>query len=87
MVIIWSFERLSKFFVTIRVLGVLQEIKLMANLNLLKDGPIQVSGDFELHDADGNPIDCKDKIALCRCGATGNKPFCDGSHTKTGFTG
>ncbi|TVR85483.1 MAG: CDGSH iron-sulfur domain-containing protein [Saprospirales bacterium] len=58
----------------------------MANLNLVKDGPIQVKGSFDLKGPDGNPIDCKEQIFLCRCGATNNKPFCDGSHSKSGFS-
>ncbi len=62
------------------------KIKTMADLSLVKDGPIQVKGGFELKGPDGNPIDCKEQIFLCRCGATGNKPFCDGSHTKSGFS-
>lgn len=61
-------------------------IKVMA----LKDGPYLVSGDLsgmELTDADGNARDLagKERIALCRCGASINKPFCDGTHSKIGF--
>ncbi len=45
---------------------------------------IQVSGTFT--DKDGVQQEIKgDKIALCRCGASKNKPFCDGSHMKAGF--
>ena len=50
-----------------------------------------ISGDLnELHltDADGNKYDLtgKQAVALCRCGASVNKPFCDGSHNRVGFT-
>jgi 3-phenylpropionate/trans-cinnamate dioxygenase ferredoxin subunit len=40
-----------------------------------------------LHDGDGNLLDLggKDVIALCRCGASTTKPFCDGTHSKIGF--
>ena len=56
----------------------------------LKNGPYRVSGDLselELTDADGNRYDLtgKEKISLCRCGASINKPFCDGQHSKIGF--
>jgi CDGSH-type Zn-finger protein len=40
-----------------------------------------VRGDFDLLDDEGNPIDPGRKtIALCRCGHSGRKPFCDGTH-------
>lgn len=56
----------------------------------LKNGPYLVSGDLselELTDANGTRYDLagKDKIALCRCGGSVNKPFCDGQHSKIGF--
>jgi CDGSH-type Zn-finger protein len=56
----------------------------------LKNGPYLVTGDLvelELTDAEGNRYDLsgKEKIALCRCGASVNKPFCDGQHSKIGF--
>jgi CDGSH-type Zn-finger protein len=45
------------------------------------DGPILVRGAFELEDEDGNPIDPRrSTVALCRCGKSGIKPFCDGTH-------
>ncbi len=50
-------------------------------------GPYIVAGLEQLTGSDGKAIPVKDKIALCRCGASSNKPFCDGSHAKIGFTG
>ncbi|GAB3830591.1 hypothetical protein GCM10028799_58060 [Kribbella italica] len=45
------------------------------------DGPILVRGDFQLEDEDGNPIDAhRSTVALCRCGKSTIKPFCDGTH-------
>jgi CDGSH-type Zn-finger protein len=47
-----------------------------------------VDGDFTLVDADGNEFDLsgiKRPIALCRCGGSTTKPFCDGTHSRTGF--
>jgi CDGSH-type Zn-finger protein len=46
-----------------------------------------VSGQVVVKDDDGNVIDLEgqDTIYLCRCGQSGNKPFCDGSHEQSGF--
>jgi CDGSH-type Zn-finger protein len=51
------------------------------------NGPYLVEGDLELYDAAGNRVDTanKPKIALCRCGGSMTKPFCDGTHSKIGF--
>ena len=56
----------------------------------LNNGPYLVTGDLsqlEITDANGNRYDLsgKEKVALCRCGASINKPFCDGQHSKIGF--
>lgn len=58
-----------------------------AKVQIRPNGPILVSGNFVLLDANGNPVDLggKDTIALCRCGHTKNSPFCDGSHKQCGF--
>lgn len=45
-------------------------------------GPLLVRGDFTVADSDGNPIETGENAAFCRCGKTGNGPFCDGSHNK-----
>lgn len=51
------------------------------------DGPLLVRGDVELTDSAGEPIARNRKtIALCRCGASTIKPFCDGTHKITGFS-
>lgn len=51
-----------------------------------RDGPLIVRGDFRILDQDGNEIDPGRKtVALCRCGKSGLKPFCDGSHGTAGF--
>ncbi len=50
------------------------------------DGPILVRGDVEIRDAEGRPVPRRRAtVALCRCGASGIKPFCDGSHKAIGF--
>jgi len=59
----------------------------VTKLNVLQNGPLKVEGNFELFDAEGNEVETKSKVAICRCGASENKPFCDGSHSKIGFQG
>jgi CDGSH-type Zn-finger protein len=50
------------------------------------NGPLVVDGEFTLTDAAGNEIPIV-KRALCRCGGSTTKPFCDGTHSKIGFQG
>jgi hypothetical protein len=55
-------------------------------LTLVKDGPISVRGPMPLNDAQGNRWeDAGHRYALCRCGGSGNKPFCDNTHLTMGF--
>lgn len=50
------------------------------------NGPYLVKGPIELIDGDGNTfVVKKETIALCRCGGSANKPFCDGTHSSIGF--
>jgi CDGSH-type Zn-finger protein len=51
------------------------------------NGPLRVEGPIVLTDADGNQWDLTGKpaISLCRCGASENRPFCDGSHKRIEF--
>ena len=53
-----------------------------------KDGPFLVKGAVEIEDSSGEIKTSEGKMtALCRCGASENKPFCDGSHTSASFVG
>ncbi|WP_435353372.1 (4Fe-4S)-binding protein [Emticicia sp. SJ17W-69] len=52
-----------------------------------KNGPLLVYGNISIKDHAGNFIKKNKVTALCRCGASDNKPFCDGSHTKINFEG
>ena len=57
-----------------------------ATITPYRDGPLIVRGDFKLVDAEGDEIDPGRKtVALCRCGKSGIKPFCDGTHKRSGF--
>lgn len=52
-----------------------------------ESGPYLVRGRITLTDADGNQYTVEgETVALCRCGGSQNKPFCDGSHRENGFT-
>ena len=49
------------------------------------DGPIWVRGGIRIRGADGFLWETRDHVALCRCGRSANKPFCDGTHDEIGF--
>lgn len=50
------------------------------------DGPLLLRGDFSIETINGEPIPAgRQTVALCRCGHSARKPFCDGSHVRTGF--
>ena len=51
-----------------------------------RNGPLQVSGNLELCSGTGRTVDRVTQAYLCRCGQSQNKPFCDGSHKRVGFT-
>lgn len=59
------------------------EVEIKARHN----GPYKVTGPVRLIDADGNEYELPEgaSVALCRCGASRTKPFCDKSHSKVGF--
>lgn len=50
-------------------------------------GPLWVTGNISVERADGQPLETRNRIALCRCGFSKNKPFCDGTHREMGITG
>lgn len=55
-------------------------------ITVCPDGPLLVRGGYELLDGDDRPIDPgRATVALCRCGASSIKPFCDGSHKRARF--
>lgn len=55
-------------------------------ITVVENGPLQVKGNVELVDHDGNPYVTRRTVFLCRCGQSATKPFCDGSHVRTRFT-
>jgi CDGSH-type Zn-finger protein len=57
-------------------------------IQITENGPYKVTGDIELLDYDGNPVQTRGgAVFLCRCGGSTTKPFCDGTHSKIGFQG
>jgi CDGSH-type Zn-finger protein len=51
----------------------------------LPNGPLQLSGNVEICSGTGRTVLRTQAARLCRCGASGSKPFCDGSHARVGF--
>jgi CDGSH-type Zn-finger protein len=66
--------------------GQLREAMSEARITSYRDGPLLVRGPFRLEDQDGNEIDAgTGTIALCRCGKSRLRPFCDGTHKVVRF--
>lgn len=67
------------------------EPQLRVSIALVEDpvqecsGPIWLRGDIPLTSADGYRYEVRNRVTLCRCGASKNKPFCDGTHASIGF--
>jgi CDGSH iron-sulfur domain-containing protein 3 len=58
-------------------------------IRIRDNGPLLVEGPISLLDAEGKAYtldSSKPALALCRCGASSNRPFCDGSHNRCGFS-
>jgi len=56
-------------------------------LKVMKNGPVLVEGCYQIYSGTEQPAKSSKNIALCRCGASSNKPFCDGSHKNIDFEG
>ena len=71
--------------------GESSEPALEPSIGLIEDpsedasGPIWVRGGIPIQSADGTEYEVRNRATLCRCGASENKPFCDGSHLEIGF--
>jgi len=55
-------------------------------VGVVDDGPLFVTGGPPLERADGQAFESRNRMTLCRCGGSGIKPLCDGTHAKIGFT-
>ncbi len=65
--------------------GPAEVVPSVPRLVALKNGPLLLNGTVEAADHLGQPIELGPRAALCRCGQSANKPFCDGTHRKNGF--
>jgi CDGSH-type Zn-finger protein len=59
----------------------------VAEITIIENGPALIQGKFRLKKPTGELIPTSEQVALCRCGVSKNKPFCDGSHHGSGFRG
>jgi len=57
----------------------------VVQIKVNNNGPYVVTGAIRVVDADGNEWTKNETFALCRCGHSANKPFCDGAHNREGF--
>jgi CDGSH-type Zn-finger protein len=64
-----------------------EEDAMTVKITCRPNGPYVVEGDVEIYDPTGARVDTtgRPRIALCRCGGSTTKPFCDGTHSKVGF--
>lgn len=54
---------------------------------VVADGPLWITGGIPVQRADGESFETRNRVTLCRCGHSSNKPLCDGSHKEVGFKG
>lgn len=80
-------ERCPSGALTYAVEGEEVEPDLPVEVSVTQDGPLWVTGAIPVERSDGQPIEARNRITLCRCGHSANKPLCDGSHAEAGFTG
>ena len=62
------------------------ELHLPKEVAVISNGPLWVRGGIRVVRRDGKPLETRNRVTLCRCGASANKPFCDGSHKDIGFS-
>jgi CDGSH-type Zn-finger protein len=58
-----------------------------SSIDVIPDGPLKASGIEKFQNSKGENLQNSGSMFLCRCGQSGKKPFCDGKHTKAGFSG
>jgi uncharacterized Fe-S cluster protein YjdI len=64
-----------------------QEVHLETKVEALENGPLLVYGTLNITNSDGTTDKRNKTTAFCRCGASQNKPYCDGAHIQAGFRG
>ncbi len=73
-------ERCPSGALTYAIEGATNEPDLPREVAVVADGPLWVSGAITITRSDGAPLETRNRFTLCRCGRSGNKPLCDGSH-------
>ncbi len=63
------------------------EPDLPVEVSVVDDGPLWVTGLLPVERADGQDFETRNRVTLCRCGGSGIKPLCDGTHKQNGFQG
>jgi len=73
------------------IYGIYIEKKYNPSISITEDkpagvsGPLWVKGNVEIESSNGKAYEKRNRVTLCRCGKSKNKPFCDGSHIAEGF--
>lgn len=65
--------------------GEVQEPNLPTEVAIIPNGPIWITGHIPVERSDGQPLETRNRVTLCRCGASSKMPLCDGSHKEIGF--
>ena len=65
--------------------GFKKSISLVEDPQNKVSGPLWVKGNVPIESADGKPYEIRNRVTLCRCGKSQNKPFCDGAHVEADF--
>jgi CDGSH-type Zn-finger protein len=55
------------------------------SIGVIRDGPLWIRGGIPIESSDGTTYEVRNRVTLCRCGQSGNKPFCDGTHKEVEF--
>ena len=63
-----------------------EELPKACTVHVHSDGPLLVTGDLRIGIPGGDEPVAETRVFLCRCGASKNKPFCDGMHNRSDFT-
>lgn len=80
-------ERCPSGALTYEVDGQVIEPDLPIEIAIMPDGPLWVTGGIPVTRSDGEPMQTRNRMTLCRCGHSANKPLCDGSHSDHDFKG
>jgi len=83
--IIAMIERCPSGALSYTIAGEGVEPDLPKEIAVTPDGALWVSGGIPIERADGQPCEVRNRVTLCRCGASHKKPYCDGTHKETGF--